>query len=73
MDMFYKVCMVVLIIGGLNWGLIGILNFDLIAFLFGGSASILSRIIYTLCGVSAICTIPALFSKNTGDGHMDIL
>lgn len=62
-NMLYKVCIALLIIGGINWGLIGILNFDLVAFIFG-SGSLLSRIVYTIVGVAAICSIPALFSSN---------
>ena len=59
--MFYTICSIVLIVGGLNWGLIGIFGFDLVAFLCGGSASLIARIVYTLVGISAICSIPALF------------
>ncbi|OFZ20974.1 MAG: DUF378 domain-containing protein [Bdellovibrionales bacterium GWB1_55_8] len=43
-----------LIIGGLNWGLIGLFQFDLVAAIFGGQAAILSRIIYTLVGAAAL-------------------
>lgn len=67
--MFNKICLAILIIGGINWGLIGIINFDLVAFLFGGQASLLSRIVYTLVGISAICVIPTLFSAKD-DGTM---
>jgi len=44
---------VLLIVGGLNWGLVGALNVDLVAGLFG-EASLLSRIVYTLVGLSAV-------------------
>ncbi len=53
------------IIGGLNWGLIGIFQFDLVAWLFGGQGSILSRIVYTLVGLSALWCISLLFRHNT--------
>jgi hypothetical protein len=43
-----------LIIGGINWGLVGLFQFDLVAAIFGGTASILSRIVYCLVGLSAI-------------------
>lgn len=43
-----------LIIGGLNWGLVGLFQFDLVAAIFGGASSIVSRIIYTLVGFAAI-------------------
>jgi uncharacterized membrane protein YuzA (DUF378 family) len=42
------------LIGALVWGLIGIFNFNLVAAIFGGSGAIISRIIYTLVGISAI-------------------
>lgn len=42
-----------LIIGGLNWGLVGLLNFDLVAAIFG-SGTMLSRLIYILVGLSAV-------------------
>lgn len=62
MKVFYKICLVVLMIGGLNWGLIGIFQFDAIAWLCGGTAGFIARAIYTLCGISAICLIPSLFA-----------
>lgn len=43
-----------LIIGGINWGLVGLFQFDLVAAIFGGPASVLSRIVYCLVGLSAI-------------------
>ena len=45
--------MVLVIVGGLNWGLVGLANFDLVATLFGAS-SVLSRVVYILVGLSAI-------------------
>lgn len=47
---------ILLVVGGLNWGLIGFLNFDLVAAIFG-PMSLLSRIIYSLVGISAIYSI----------------
>ena len=44
---------VLLVVGGLNWGLVGLLNFDLVASLFG-DASVISRLVYSLVGVSAV-------------------
>jgi uncharacterized protein len=43
-----------LVIGGLNWGLVGLFQFDLVAALFGGEAAPLSRLIYILVGLSAL-------------------
>lgn len=50
------VAMALLIIGGLNWGLVGLFNFDLVAALFG-EGSALSRVVYTLVGLSALYSI----------------
>jgi len=47
------VTLILLIVGGLNWGLVGLLNFNLVTFLFGDMTT-LSRIVYTLVGVAAI-------------------
>ena len=66
LNTLYKVCLALLIVGGLNWGLIGILNFDLVAFIFGGG-SLLSRIVYTIVGVAAVCAIPALFGSSDSE------
>ena len=48
--------LILTIIGGINWGLVGAFDFDLVAFLFG-SMSILSRIVYILVGLSALAMI----------------
>ena len=48
--------MVLLIVGGLNWGLIGLFNFNLVTALFG-DMSALSRIVYVLVGISALYSI----------------
>ncbi len=53
MKNFDVIAAVLVAIGGLNWGLVGFFNFDLVATLFG-SMSILSRIVYGLVGLSAV-------------------
>ena len=63
--MLNKIALALLIIGGINWGLVGLLQFDLVAFLFGSAASLLSRAVYTLVGISALVAIPMLFSNET--------
>lgn len=45
------------IIGALNWGLIGLFGFDLVAFLFGGQMSVVSRIVYTAVGIAGAVLI----------------
>ena len=49
------------IIGCANWGLVGLFQFDLVAWLFGGSSSLLSRIIYTVVGLACLWCISFLF------------
>lgn len=61
-----KIALALVIIGGLNWGSIGIFQFDLVAFLFGGQASTFSRIIFTLVGLAAIWCITLLFRDLRG-------
>jgi uncharacterized membrane protein YuzA (DUF378 family) len=59
--MFNKIALTLLIIGGLNWGLVGLFNFDLVAWLFGGAGAVLSRTVYVLVALSAIWCISLLF------------
>lgn len=51
--MFSKICLWLAIIGGLNWGLVGLFDFNLVSLIFG-QMSMLSRIVYTLVGLSAV-------------------
>ena len=67
MSVFYKICILLLIVGGLKWGLVGLFRFDLVAWLFGGSASVLSRIVYSLVGLSALGDIPSLFMSSDNE------
>lgn len=53
------------IIGSLNWGLVGIFQFDLVAWLFGGQDSMFSRIIYTLVGLAGLWCISFLFRRRS--------
>lgn len=61
--MMDKIALSLLIIGGLNWGSVGLFKFDLVAFLCGGSGSLLSRVIYTLVGLSAVWCVSLLFRE----------
>ena len=56
-----RIALVLAIIGGINWGSIGLFRFDLVAFLFGGQTAMFSRIIYTLVGLAAVWCISLLF------------
>jgi uncharacterized membrane protein YuzA (DUF378 family) len=55
---------VLLIVGGLNWGLVGLFKFDLVAELFGASSTV-SRIIYTLVGLSALVIVISAIMKQS--------
>lgn len=60
MEMLQKIALIFTIIGAVNWGLIGIFDFNLVAFLFG-DATMLSRIIYTLVGITGLINIGIFF------------
>lgn len=61
METLQKICLVLTIVGAINWGLIGILDFNLVSTIFG-SGSILERIIYILVGLAGIVNIGILFN-----------
>ena len=65
MQIVNKLTLVLLIVGGLNWGLVGVAGFDLVAALFG-EMSALSRIVYALVGASAVVQLFALFGGEPG-------
>lgn len=62
------VALILSIIGSINWGLVGIFQFDLVAWLFGGQGAVISRIIYTLVGIAGLWCITLLFRKGQ---HID--
>ena len=64
-----RIALVMAIIGGLNWGSIGLFRFDMIAWICGGQASTLSRVIYTLVGLAAVWCISMLFRERDITGE----
>lgn len=60
MGILYRIALVLVIIGAINWGLIGFFSFDLVAYLFGGQTSGFSRLIYALVGLAGLLSIPVL-------------
>lgn len=64
-----RIALTLLIIGGVNWGSVGLFRFDLVAWLFGGQGAVVSRVIYTLVGLSALWCVSLLFRSDalTGD------
>ena len=65
MNIVQKTALVLTVIGALNWGLIGLFNFDLVATLFG-SMTIISRTIYTLVGIAGLINIMLFFIQGAG-------
>lgn len=59
--MFDRICLILAIIGCLNWGLVGLFSFDLVAWIFGGTGALLSRIIYTVIALAGVWCISLLF------------
>ena len=61
--MLDKLALTLLIIGGLNWGSIGLFQFDLVAWICGGQTALVARIIYALVGLCALWCITFLFRE----------
>ena len=61
-----RTALVLTIIGALNWGLIGLFQFDLVASLFGGQDAFLSRVIYGLVGLAGLINLGLLFKPSSG-------
>ena len=68
MSTLQRIALVFTVIGAVNWGLIGFFQFDLVAAIFGGQNSALSRIIYGIVGISGLINLGLLFnpSENLG-------
>lgn len=59
-----RTALALVIIGGINWGLIGFFQFDLVAAIFGGQGSALARIVYGIVGLSALYCLTLLFQPS---------
>ena len=65
-----KIALALTVVGGINWGSIGLFKFDIVAWIFGGQLAMPSRIVYALVGLSAIWCISLLFrSENDAYSH----
>ena len=62
MNTLYKTCLVLSIVGSLNWGLVGLFDFNLVEYLFGAGA-LLTRIVYVLVMLAGLITI-GIFTKD---------
>lgn len=58
------IALLISIIGSINWGLIGLFQFDLVAWIFGGQDAVVSRIIYAVVGLAGLWCITMLFRKS---------
>ena len=58
------IALILSIIGSINWGLVGLFKFDLVAWIFGGQTAVFSRIIYAIIGLAGLWCISLLFRKN---------
>ena len=59
-----RISLILVVIGAINWGAIGLFQFDLVAWLFGGQSAIISRIVYTLVALAGIWCLSLLFRHN---------
>ncbi|MEN1969551.1 DUF378 domain-containing protein [Lentibacillus sp. N15] len=69
METIKRILLALVIIGAINWGLIGLFQFDLVATLFGGQDAALSRVVYTLVGISGIFCLGMLFAPMGKDAR----
>lgn len=61
--MIDKFALVLVIVGAINWAFIGVFGIDLVALIFGGQLSLISRIVYTLVGLAGLWSISILFKR----------
>ncbi|MBE6709363.1 MAG: DUF378 domain-containing protein [Ruminococcaceae bacterium] len=59
--MLDKIALLLVIIGALNWGLVGLFSFDLVAWICGGSGAIIARVIYTVIALAGLWCVSLLF------------
>ena len=58
-----RIALILTVIGALNWGSIGLFQFDIVAWICGGQSSLLSRVIYTVVGIASLWCISLLFRE----------
>ena len=58
-----RIALLLVIIGAINWGSIGLFQFDIVAFIFGGQAALISRIIYTVVALAGLWCVSLLFRE----------
>lgn len=60
-----RIALILVIIGALNWGIIGLFGLDLVAFICGGQMAVISRVIYAIVGLGGLWSISLLFRERT--------
>ena len=60
---FQKLLLLLVIVGGINWGIYGIWGLDLVGWVLGGSLGWLARTVFVIVGIAALALIPALFAS----------
>ncbi|MDR0532213.1 MAG: DUF378 domain-containing protein [Oscillospiraceae bacterium] len=63
--MLDRIALILVVLGALNWGSIGLFQFDIVAWIFGGQGAIVSRILYTLVALAGIWCVSLLFRERT--------
>ena len=71
MNVLQKIALFIVIIGAINWLLIGVFDFNLVAFIFDDLSTVVSRIIYAVVGVAGLITISALFTDHEETKYME--
>lgn len=71
MNGLVRLAQLLVIIGAINWGLIGFFNFDLVAALFGGQNAFISRVIYALVGLSGLVAISLLVQERNPERNRE--
>lgn len=71
MSVVYRLALVLVIMGAINWGFIGFFGFDLVAYLFGGQTAVLSRWIYAFIGLAGLISLPILVMRFDEDEDLD--
>ena len=63
--------LLLVIIGAINWLMVGLFKFDLVAYLCGGQTAVVSRVIYTIVGVAGLWCISLLFRQRMPEGEKE--
>ena len=72
MNIIDRIALALTVIGGVNWGLVGVFRLDLVAWICGGQTAVMYRIIYTLVGISALWCLALLFRDWDSEKDMSV-